>query len=182
VTSPASVEGDERLRLFLAYRLPGDVVGALVEWQARELRGRLVPPGNLHVTLAFLGPRPARELPAVLGVLGRAAREAAAPVFEVVRWHETRSVGVLELGDRTGRSAQLAGRLHDELAALGLFRPESRPWLPHVTVLRFRERPRLRPPLPELAPFVPSGAAAFLSRLHPSGAQYEVLETFRLGG
>jgi len=182
VTSPASVEGDERLRLFLAYRLPGDVVGALVEWQARELRGRLVPPGNPHVTLAFLGPRPARELPAVLGVLERAAREAAAPVFEVVRWRETRSVGMLELGDRTGRSTQLAGRLHGELAALGLFRPESRPWLPHVTVLRFRERPRLRPPLPELAPFVPSGAAAFLSRLHPSGAQYEVLETFRLGG
>ena len=182
MTSPASVAGDERLRLFLAYRLPGDVVGALAEWQARELRGRLVPPGNLHVTLAFLGPRPARELPAVLGVLERAAREAAAPVFEVVRWRETRSVGMLELGDRTGRSAQLAGRLHGELAALGVFRPERRPWLPHVTVLRFRERPRLRPPLPELAPFVPSGAAAFLSRLHPSGAQYEVLETFRLGG
>lgn len=183
MTSPASVEGDERLRLFLAYRLPGDVAGALAEWQARELRGgRLVPPGNLHVTLAFLGPRPARELPAVLGVLERAAREAAAPVFEVLRWRETRSVGMLELGDGTGRSALLAGRLHDELAALGVFRPEPRPWLPHVTVLRFRERPRLRPPLPELAPFVPSGAAAFLSRLHPSGAQYEVLETFRLGG
>ena len=27
---------------------------------------------------------------------------------------------------------------------------ERRPWLPHVTVLRFRERPRLDPPLPEL--------------------------------
>lgn len=182
MNSPASVEGDERLRLFLAYRLPGDVVDALAAWQARELRGRIVPPGNLHVTLAFLGPRPARELPAVLGVLERAARAAAAPVFEVLRWRETRSVGMLELGDRTGRSVQLAGRLHEELAALGLFRPERRPWLPHVTVLRFRERPRLRPALPELAPFVPSGAAAFLSRLHPSGAQYEVLETFRLGG
>lgn len=182
MTSPASVEGDERLRLFLAYRLPGDVVAALAEWQARELRGRLVPPENLHVTLAFLGPRPAGELPAVLGVLERAARHAEAPVFEVVRWRETRSVGMLELGDRTRRSALLAGRLHDELAALGVFRPERRPWLPHVTVLRFRERPRLRSPLPELAPFVPSGAAAFLSRLHPSGALYEVLETFRLGG
>ena len=33
---------------------------------------------------------------------------------------------------------------------LGVYRREARPWLPHVTVVRFRERPRLRPPLPEL--------------------------------
>ena len=182
MSSPASVESDERLRLFLAFRLPDDVVGALVAWQGRELRGRVVAPGNLHVTLAFLGSRPAEELPAVLGVLDRAAREATAPVFELLRWRETRSAGMLELGDATGAGARLAGRLHEELAALGVFRPGRRPWLPHVTVLRYRERPRLRPALPELAPFVPSGAAAYLSRLHPSGAQYEVLETFGLGG
>ena len=52
---------------------------------------------------------------------------------------------------------------------------ETRPWLPHLTVLRFRERPRLCPPLPETGTFVPSGAAAYLSRLHPTGARYEVL-------
>ncbi len=57
---------------------------------------------------------------------------------------------------------------------------ESRPWLPHVTVLRFRERPRLDPPLPETGTFVPSDAAAYLSRLHPTGARYEVLERVSL--
>ena len=67
-----------------------------------------------------------------------------------------------------------------ELAELGVYRLENRDWLPHVTVLRFRDRPRLQPPLPELGPFAPSGAAAFLSRLHPSGAVYEVLESFPL--
>ena len=53
----------ESLRLFCALRLPDDVVDALVRWQTRVLRGRrapapgerLVPPANLHVTLAFLG-------------------------------------------------------------------------------------------------------------------------------
>ena len=29
--------------------------------------------------------------------------------------------------------------------------PEARRWFPHLTVLRFKERPRLAPPLPELA-------------------------------
>ena len=178
--------GDERLRLFLALRLPDDVVASIAEWQAglfqdRELRGRLVPPGNLHVTLAFLGSRPAGELPTILRILEDAARDAAAPSFEVVRWRERRAAGMLELRDSTGTTAaRLAGRVQVELADLGLYRLESRDWLPHVTVLRYRDPPRLSPELPELGPIVPSEAAAYLSRLHPSGAVYEVLESFPL--
>jgi 2'-5' RNA ligase len=63
-----------------------------------------------------------------------------------------------------------------------LGRVERESWLPHVTVLRFRERPRLRPKLPELGPVVTSEAAAYLSLLRPSGAEYRVLESVRLGG
>ena len=49
-----------------------------------------------------------------------------------------------------------------------------------MTVVRFRERPRLDPPLPAMGTFVPSDAAAYLSRLHPTGARYEVLERVSL--
>ena len=186
MSSPGSVGGNERLRLFLALRLPDDVVASIADWQAglfqdRELRGRLVPPGNLHVTLAFLGSRPAGELPTILRILEDAARDAAAPSFEVVRWRERRAAGMLELRDSTGTTAaRLAGRVQGELADLGLYRLENRDWLPHVTVLRYRDPPRLSPELPELGPIVPSEAAAYLSRLHPSGAVYEVLESFPL--
>jgi 2'-5' RNA ligase len=174
------VDGDERLRLFLALQLADDVVAKVSEWQARELRGRVVPPGNLHVTLAFLGPRPAGELDAILGVLAGAANDAVPPHFEVTGYRETRAVGMLTLADAMGSGAELASRVHAELGELGIYKPEARPWLPHVTVLRYRERPRLRPAVPELGAFAPSGAAAFLSRLHPSGAVYEVLESFPL--
>jgi RNA 2',3'-cyclic 3'-phosphodiesterase len=176
------VAGDERLRLFLGYVLPDDAVQALAAWQERELRERVVPPGNLHVTLAFLGHRPAGELPAVLDVLGWAAATSTAPEFTVSGYRETRSVGMLTLDEPGGVATALAGRLHADLAALGVYEPEQRSWLPHVTVTRFRERPRLRPPLPEIGPFVTSDAAAFLSRLHPAGARYEVLKSFPLGG
>jgi 2'-5' RNA ligase len=182
VTSGGSVTGDERLRLFLAFQLPDDVVATIVDWQARELRGRTVPADHLHVTLAFLGSRPASELPSILGALEHAARLAVPPVLELVRWRETRAAGVLELADPTGRGVELAGRLHEQLEALGVYRRETRPWWPHVTVLRYRQRPRLAPALPQLAPFAPSDAAAFLSCLHTTGARYEVLEQFRLGG
>jgi 2'-5' RNA ligase len=88
---------------------------------------------------------------------------------------------MLELRDSSGTTAaRLAGRVQSELADLGLYRLENRDWLPHVTVLRYREPPRLSPQLPELGQVVPSGAAAYLSRLHPSGAVYEVLESFPL--
>jgi 2'-5' RNA ligase len=181
VTSPGSVDTDERLRLFLALRLPDDVLASIADWQAEELVGRVVAPGNLHVTLAFLGSRPAVELPGILEVLAAAARDTAPPRFEVTGYRETRSVGMLTLGEASGTGAQLAGRVQSELAGLGVYKPEARPWLPHVTVLRFRERPRLHPQPLSLG-WMSSDAAAFLSRLHPSGARYEVLESFSLGG
>lgn len=179
----ASVEGDERLRLFLGLRLPESVLDALERWQGEHLRGgRIVPREHLHVTLAFLGERPAGELPQVLGALREAAAAAGPVVLRVERWRETRSVGMLVLADEQGRAAALAGDVQERLERLGVYRREARPWLPHLTVLRFRARPRLRPPLPELGDVVPSDAAAFLSRLRPGGAQYEVLESHALGG
>jgi 2'-5' RNA ligase len=72
-------------------------------------------------------------------------------------------------------------RIQIGLEELGVYERERRSWLPHITVARFRERPRLRPPLPETRTFVPSGAAALLSSLHPSGARYEVLESCPIG-
>jgi RNA 2',3'-cyclic 3'-phosphodiesterase len=182
VTSRASVEGDERLRLFLALRLPADAVAKLVRWQERELGGggRLVPAANLHVTLAFLGSRPAGELPAILQALEDACGRAQPPELEVRAYREGRAVSMLVLDDRELRATRLAEDVQSGLERLGAYRKEQRPWLPHVTVVRFRERPRLRPSLPDLGRIAPSDAAAFLSRLHPSGARYEVLEAFAL--
>jgi len=178
VTAAGTVEGDAKLRLFLALELPDDVSESLAEWGRESLGGGRVL-DHFHVTLAFLGARPRSDLDSILGAL-RSAAEGAVP-FELapVRYRETRSVGMLVLDDPSGEATRLAEGLQLRLEELGVYRREARPWLPHVTVLRFRERPRLAPPLPEIGAFAPSGAAALLSRLHPSGAQYEVLERRR---
>jgi 2'-5' RNA ligase len=183
VTSPDSVSGDERLRLFCALRLPDDVLDAIEAWEHEHLRdGRIVPREHLHLTLAFLGRRPAGELPSIAASLADAAREAAEIVFTPRRYRETRTVGMLVLDDPTEEAGRLAGRLFGGLEELGVYEREKRPWLPHVTVLRFRKPPKLDPPLPPLAPFSPSDAAVYHSRLRPSGAQYDVLESVALGG
>jgi 2'-5' RNA ligase len=176
------VDGRDRLRLFCALRLPDGTLDALVPWQERELRGgRAVARENLHVTLAFLGGRPEGELPAIAAAL-RAAAAAAGEIRLCVRgYRETRSVGMLTFDDESGQAAALAVRLHDLLEQAGVYRREARPWLPHLTVIRFRERPRLAPPLPELGEVTPSDAAVYISMLRPTGARYEVLESVSLG-
>jgi 2'-5' RNA ligase len=89
---------------------------------------------------------------------------------------------MLVLEDPSGGATALAGDVQARLEALGAYRREERPWRPHLTVARFRERPRLRLDPPTMGTFVPSDAAAYLSRLHPGGAQYAVLESVGLGG
>jgi RNA 2',3'-cyclic 3'-phosphodiesterase len=186
VTPAASFEGDDRVRLFCALRLPLETVERLVGWQAEVFAGaaaaRPVPGANLHVTLAFLGHRPVAELEAILRELREAAATADPARLSLRGYRETRSVGMLTFDDEGGRAAALAEDLHARLEASGVYERERRRWLPHVTVLRFRQRPRLRPVLPELEPFMPSDAAAFLSRLRPGGAHYEVLESMEVGG
>jgi 2'-5' RNA ligase len=180
------VAGDERIRLFCALRLPDQAITELADWQARHVRGpaaglRAVPAEHLHVSLAFLGSRPVSELPAIAHELREAAAAARRVRLRAERYRETRSVGMIVYGDLGGAGAELAADLGERLERLGVYRREQRPWLPHVTVARFRERPRLTPPAPEQGELSPSDAAVYSSVLRPSGAQYDVLERAELG-
>jgi RNA 2',3'-cyclic 3'-phosphodiesterase len=184
VNLPASVEGRDRARLFCALRLPTEVLETLSEWQEAHIRaGRPVVRDNLHITLAFLGHRPLGELDSILAAMREAAAAADPIRFVPDRYRETRSVGMLALTDLTEEAAtHLADDLFGRLERAGVYEREQRRWLPHVTVVRFRERPRLSPPLPELGEFSPSDAAVYHSVLRSTGAQYVVVESFALGG
>jgi RNA 2',3'-cyclic 3'-phosphodiesterase len=176
----------DRLRLFCALRLPGDVLDALAAWQGSALSTardvRPVARDQLHITLAFLGHRPSDEMPGIVEELRQAAADAQPAVLRALRYRETRSVGMLVLREDEPGVERFAADLQGRLERLGVYRPESRPWLPHVTVVRFRRRPRLDPPVPDLGAFSPSDAALYNSVLRSTGAQYEVVESVALGG
>lgn len=186
MTRPASVDDDERLRLFVAFRLPPAALDELERWQQRALPERpglrAVPRANLHVTLAFLGSRPAAELQAIVSALREAGHRSSQPLITASRYRETRSVGMVVCDDEDGHGRRIAEDVFGRLEGLGIYERERRPWLPHVTVARFRERPRLEPPVPDLGEVRLSEAAVYHSVLRPSGAQYDVLESVRLGG
>jgi 2'-5' RNA ligase len=159
---------------------------AIAAWQ-RDVLGapegvRVVPRDHLHATIAFLGSRPADELVPISTAVGAAAQDGARPVLRLTRYRETRSVAMLVFDDEEGRAGRIAADVQRRLVGLGVYKAEKRPWLPHVTVARFRQPPRLKPPLPDLGAVSPSEAAVYHSVLRPGGAQYEVLESVELGG
>ena len=129
--------------------LPG-AVERLVAWQdgltlpAQRIRRvpRREPPRHARV------PRRRRRATAWTtspGARSRRRRARSDRAFTAAGYRETRSVGMVVLADEGGRATALADELAGRLEALGVYRPERRPWLAHVTVLRFRDRPRLRP-------------------------------------
>jgi 2'-5' RNA ligase len=84
--------------------------------------------------------------------------------------------------DIGGAAARMAADLHGRLQGIGVYRPERRAWLPHLTVIRFREKPRFDPAPPPLDAFSPSEAAVYHSVLRRTGAEYVVLHAVPLKG
>ena len=186
--------GDERVRLFCALQLPGETVEAIAAWQLEQLQdqhlygGRVVPAENLHITLVFLGSRSLAEVPAIAAELRSAADAASPSTFELRSYRETPRVGMLVL-EETGVShaAALVSDLEQRLSGLGIDLRVRRPWRPHVTVLRSRERAGVAPPLPNIRSIHVVRSALYRSSLGrgsaaSSGARYDALETAALGG
>ena len=181
--------GNERLRLFCALQLSDETIACVTSWQQEHLYGgRIVPSENLHLTLAFLGSRPAEDVEAIAQTLRECAARARVPQLEVVRYRETRSVGMLVLRELDGEhAAAFADDLQHRLEELGVYRREPRAWLPHLTVLRFRERAGLRPPLPNTCSIHVVRSALYRSSPGPAssgnrGVRYHALDTAALGG
>jgi RNA 2',3'-cyclic 3'-phosphodiesterase len=181
---------DERLRLFVALELPDPVRAALGRWRDAAIgsaRGmRSVDRDSLHVTMCFLGWRPARELEAIAAACEVVAAESA-PHLSLAnpRWLPPRRPRVLavELDDATASLARAQLALSQMLAAGGWYEPEERPYLPHVTVARVAQGgspPRPLPPVPQLE-FDAPRVILFRSRLLRSGARYEPMTTIQMG-
>jgi 2'-5' RNA ligase len=165
------------MRLFVALDLPEEVVRALHAWaRAADRPGlRVLDPASLHVTLAFLGSRPAEEAEAI----GEAAAACAAPVPDLrlggAAWLGRRSALAVDVVDAAGACARLQAAVQDALVALGAYEPEARPFRPHVTVARVRRGARVAravPDPPTVGAFAGVALTLYASRLSPAGARY----------
>ncbi len=178
-------------RLFVALELPEPARDALAQWRSAAVGSvtglRLVRPEDLHVTLCFLGSRPASEVASISAACGVVAGEPVADtrLGEPV-WLPTRRPRVLavSLSDPDGAVARVHSVVSAALSAGGWYAPEARPFLAHVTVARVARGARVRPRSIEAPPgftFRCSRVTLYRSRLSPAGARYEPLASFELG-
>jgi 2'-5' RNA ligase len=186
-----SAGGVPAARLFVALELPVEAREELARWQAGVLS--LVPGirpvrvEDLHVTLCFLGSRPEEEIESIGAACGVVAGE---PVFESqlgeAVWLPARRPRVLAvtLSDPSGEVARIQSTVSRALVSGGWYAPESRPFLPHVTVARASRDARVRavslPAPPEVAVRC-SRVTLFQSRLGAGGVRYSGLASFELG-
>ena len=185
--------------MFAALPLPEALrreLGAVGAGFARRYQGaRAVSPESLHLTLRFFGPEREgveRERLAAAFRTRFATLPAAPPrlalsgfsAFPSPRRARLAWAGFAEAAEAPGRLAALREAAESVAAGAGLV-PESRPFVAHATVARFRAPTRIAPtdlPRAESEPFSVPEVALFASTLTPEGAIHRRLARFPLPG
>jgi 2'-5' RNA ligase len=172
--------------MFVALDLPEPQRSELAAWRDELIAGRddlrPVAARSLHVTLVFLGWQDESAAEAIAATAFGPAAGLPAPVLTAgeVRPLPPRGTRLfaLDLADQEGRCTELQDAMSRALAAERYYRPEKRPFWPHVTLARVKRGARAGP-LPDLPPPAASMEAADLtlyrSTLRPQGALYEPL-------
>ena len=176
-----------RARLFLALDLPEPARASIASWRDQLISGRAdlrpVPPEALHVTLVFLGWQDESAAPRIADAAFGALPAGPPRLTPMgVRSLPPRNprLFALDLEDEGGRATALQGAASDALESGGWYRPEKRPFWPHLTLARVKRRERRVPPLadepgPPREPFEASVVTLYRSTLRPQGALYEPL-------
>lgn len=179
----------ERIRAFFGLPLPDEQRTALASYL--EACTALAPdfrwsdPGNLHLTIRFVG---SVERSIVEGIASR----VSGPAFEIAlgdvgSFRRGRLARVVWMGIRDGGGAlrALAERVDGECRAAGL-EPETRPFTGHLTLARARSRdgeplPELPAP-PALEPWRARELVLYSSHLGRGGAVHEPIRIVQLSG
>lgn len=184
--------------MFVAVDLPGEVREALARWGETSLSDpalRRLGAESLHITLAFLGYLPVKEVERLAAIVEsvppRAVRvQLRDPVPRPPRGRPR----LFALPVESSAVVEVQAELQEALVAAGLYRPEKRPFWPHVTVARVRraergsKRPALVSELPGglpqalLQPAVCRRLTLYRSELQPQGAQFTPLAQLELPG
>lgn len=154
-------------------------LGDFAHFAQRECGGRAVPAHNIHLTLVFLGAVPRERLE---GLERLAATIEGEPftltVDRVDYWRHNRILwaGVKDCPDGL---AALVKRTERALGGVG-FRLNSRPYVPHITLVRDARR---APAQSRLAPVSwPVSEFALVESVQLDNAHmYEVLQSWPLG-
>ena len=168
-------------RLFVAVWPPDDVLSLIADLPRPDVEGlRWTSRDQWHVTLRFFGSVDLDEAAAALRSLAVSGSPTTASLGPETGRFGKRVLhvpvdGLEAVAEAVVRATRKVGRP-----------PESRPFKGHLTLARSRDRRRgvdLRPlaGTPVSATWPVTEVCLVESRLHPKGANYEVVETVSLG-
>ena len=174
-------EGARSARLFFALWLPAGVARSLhsvADGVVGRCGGRLLNQDSFHLTLAFLGDVPAPRQPELLELAsGFELPSVAIRLDKLDYWKHNQ---ILWAGCREPEPVllALAATLQEKLLAVD-FLTETRPLLPHVSLVRKLLHPDV---LPDLDPFEWSADELVLARSCRSGrgVEYETVARWPL--
>jgi 2'-5' RNA ligase len=183
-------------RLFVALDLPEALRNGIVAWGRRELGDqalRLMPPESLHITLAFLGCLPEKEVGRLTKIVASLTGPAPAITLgDPVAKPTLKRARLIALPVKSAGVVALQAELEEALVAKELYDPEKRPFWPHVTVARvkYKGQNTKRPgPVFQLTsqisatlrrPQRSDRCSLYRSELKPQGAQYTPLARVEL--
>lgn len=178
-----------RVRAFVALdvgedlrRAASDVTTELRRHALAKARASWVQTAHMHVTVRFLGDVDEERVPELAALTHATAADARSVVLRARRLGafpdpQRARVLILPLEDDDGVVARLFAVLGEGLLPLG-FVPEARPYVPHLTLARFRAPIDVRT-VCETMPFAAEGPAEALalyaSELTPEGPRYTAL-------
>lgn len=186
--------GRPRVRLFVALELPPRLVEQIDSWREAAYSGhpavRLPAAATIHVTLVFLGYQYERDVDRITEHCFSDAHEPfGLQVKDLVAVPPRRPrLHALDLEDRGNELAAWQGGIAARLAEQRLYKPEKRPFWPHITIARVkrgREREAAEGGTPDIPkgferPFRANRVTLFRSTLARSGAIYEPLAAIDL--
>lgn len=137
------------IRTFIALELSQslrdriDVLQRRLEPEVPPRSVRWVPPRNIHVTLFFIGDMMPSRLPAVRGALNAVAKALPSVTFKVKglgAFPNVRKPRVVWVGIEHSRNlVVLHSAVNEAMGNIG-FKPETRPFSPHLTIARVGRR------------------------------------------
>jgi RNA 2',3'-cyclic 3'-phosphodiesterase len=173
--------------MFVALDLPDEARARLATWRDELVAGRRdlrpVAAEALHLTLVFLGWQDESAAQAIFDAASEATAGIAAPLLRPgdVRPLPPRNprLFALELDDEGARASAVQGAVSEALEAGRWYRPEKRPFWPHLTLARVKRGERrvagLAPTAAPGGPFRATRLTLYRSTLRPQGALYEPL-------
>lgn len=173
------------MRLFIALDVPERVRQQVL--QVQQTLGQMTdvqlypePYSNLHMTLHFLGETPDDQIVPIRTAINMAEEEIGS-ISDIllsgpIEYRELDRLEMLVFRDDSGKGQLLVSAIAKHLHEINGFTPQFPTWLPHITLVRFSERPNLQPTLHEWESFHPQEAHIYRSeKVDTGGARYVVV-------